>query len=1142
MTDLFKNWLKDNLLSFTFINNVYIINSKTYLLIEEKNEKIIDYRFSLILNEEEKVIISKGVDFIVFLWGDKFYYTPSDKIKNPEFNILRYIDKIEQKSYPFLGIHGKYELLNGSKDYSEWCKKAKFLNISTLGICEKNTLAGTLAFQEECKKNDIKSILGETISIKLDDTFCVGKIFVINEKGWKNMLLINTEINVNNPSKYVTEEKLLELSEGLVFVFHPAYFPFDKKRVDRYSSVFSQCYFQLDSCKYNNIETDNQFILDTNKYLKSHLNPILINDAYYLEKEDYEIKSTLNMISGERDLLSNDQWFKTFDENLVLFQEYFSNENDFEKAITKSVESLLTIESTCNFEIETGKFKLPQYKMTKEEENKYKTNENMFLTLIEKAFVDKVINKGLDFEVYSERLNQEVETIKKGGFEDYFLILWDVVKFCKDNNILTGIGRGSAGGSLISYLLDITRINPMPYKLLFERFLNEGRLGKSLPDIDLDVEGLQREKVKQYLEIKYGHDKVCSIGTYTTLMLKAALKDISRTKGLDVSFVQKISNAITDSNLEWNELFKLSLSDPLLKKFTHDNSDVINLIELCYSQPRSASVHACATLVLPNNESVYTSVPIRKTDSNLLVSEWEGEFIEKAGYLKEDLLGLLQLDKFRMIIDLVKQNYNKDIDIYSIPLDEPGVFKMFQTAQIGDVFQFGSKGLTPYLAQVQPENIEDLISVNALYRPGPIEGNAHNEFVDLRHGDKIPIFYPGTEEITKETYSLIIYQEQIMQICQKIGGFSLIEADDIRKAMGKKNQKAIDDYKDKWFSGAINNGCSEEVATELWNKMQVFGGYAFNRSHSAAYAITGYTCQYLKYKYPLPFWITALEYADDKNILRYLSEIHKSGVIEVASPNINKSDIRFKADFATNKIMWSISRVKQCGPVAVQNIFEERDKNGQFFSLEEFLDRVEKSKVNKSVVENLIIAGAFDELEGIKFPVERKTLIEEYRKQNNVKVDAKKDWFTLNSENQCFYEDWYWSVLQKQVSGLAFFDYYNLITKNPKWNTRNYMSVEEINNFKDPESKRKRVVVVGFIQEIEEKDSKKGSWMKVLIEQNYEFIYLYLWSELYNKFANIIRDKKDNLIIFNGRIVLDSFKKENIIQAEDDFEIEILSK
>lgn len=892
---------------------------------------------------------------------------------------------------------------------------------------------------------------------------------------------------------------------------------------------------------------------------------------------------------------------------------------------------------------------------------------------------------------------------------------------------------------------------------------------------------------------------------------------MSRLRNIEIGTVELISKLIGISTEDgkffrepWEYIFQSCLKNIIIKQFVELNPDIIQDIELILGQPKAASVHACATLILPENESIFTSVPIRQGEVNgekLLVSEWEGEFIEKAGYLKEDILGINQLDKFRMIINLVRENYKENIDLYSIPLDQSEVYKMFGEGQSGDVFHLGSKSLTKYGVEVQPDKIEDLIAMLAVYRPGPIEGNAHNEFVLLRHGDKKPNYYLGTEEITKETYSLIIYQEQIMQICQKIGSFSLIEADDIRKAMGKLDQNLLDSYKERWFSGALENGYSEQVVSELWDKMVAFGGYAFNKcfagsekikrvstnqynlslsieemylikndidyakktnhlelhsryirdgyglclsldkdsrlvknkivdirdegfrevwevttvsgrttrvtsnhkfptsngekklseidinkdllfikgeyedtqtkyhltdsrvnnfpkpgvkgfqfkdfsatrelerftlkkkssacdlcntfskrmevhhkdgnstnndtsnfmwlcpschkkehykmgrvrrsekgyptyfekiekvesvgvehvydvevsggvshtlvlesnivasnSHSAAYAITGYICQYLKWKYPLPYWITALEFASDDNVLRYLSEIIKSNSIEIAPPDINKSDVKFKADFETNKILWSISKVKQCGPVAVQNIFEEREKNGQFFSLEEFLERIEKSKVNKSVVENLILAGAFDSLEGVKQSSERRVLIKEYREKMGIKVDPSKDWFMLNSSESYFYENWFWDLLQKQISGLAFFDYYSLLQNKINWNLRKYVEVSEINNLIDVEQKRKKIVTVGFIQEIEERESKKGSWMKVLIEQNYEFVWLYIWSELYDKFAKQIRNSEGNILIFNGRVVFDEFKKENIVQAEEDFQIEILSK
>lgn len=655
--------------------------------------------------------------------------------------------------------------------------------------------------------------------------------------------------------------------------------------------------------------------------------------------------------------------------------------------------------------------------------------------------------------------------------------------------------------------------------------------------------------MKRYLEEKYGHDKVCSIGTYTTFQIKAALKDLSRLRGIEPGTVELVSKLIGGETADgklfrepWEYIFQAACKNPIIREFINNYPDIISQIELILGQPKASSVHACATLILPENESIFTSIPIRQGEVNgqkLLVSEWEGELIEKAGYLKEDILGINQLDKFKMILNLVKQHYGEEIDIWDVPLDQPEVFGMFQRGENGDVFHLGSPSLTRFSLSVKPTHIEDLIAMLAVYRPGPIESNTHNEFVVLRHGERSPVFYPGTEEITKDTYSLIIYQEQIMQICQKIGGFSLVEADDIRKAMGKLNQKLLDSYKERWYSGALSNNYPRELVEELWEKMVAFGGYAFNRSHSAAYALTGYTCQYLKWKYPLPFWITALEFAEDKKIMSYLSEIGHSGNIGIDPPDINKSQLKFSADFEKNRILWSISRVRQCGEVSIKYIFEEREKNGPFFSLEEFLSRVDRSKVNKSVVENLILAGAFDELESIKFPSERRALIEEYRSQMKVKIEKDKDWFSLGIQSKYFYEDWYWTLLQKRVSGLAFFDYYSLVLSLPKWNIRRYSEVSQINILESANQIRKRVVTAGVVVEVEDKNSKKGKWMKVLVEQNYDFVCLYVWSDAYDKYSQQLLNSKGQILVFNGRVVWDDNREENIIQAEEDFQIEL---
>lgn len=478
MNNKFKDWCNKNFLEVEQLEpSIYKIENKLFLLIEGEGGKILSSKNKLLLSSSEEKLI-KNIDFIVFLWGENFYYTSKEKIKDPEFNIFRYFGSLNI-GLPFLGVHGKYELLSGSREYEDWCKKAKFLGCSSLGICERNTLAGVLDFQQTCKNYGLFSIIGETIVIKdKKGKLLSGKCFVKNNTGWKNLLLVNTQINVLSVDQCIEEEKLLELGEGLIFIFHPSYFPFSEEKIELYKRSFSQCYFQLETCSYTNEESDRNFLLNTGKYLSSTLlKPILISDAYYLEEEDSHIRSILSFLSEKRDLLSTNQYFKNFQQEIVILSQLFEKDEDFQTIINSCVESLVEVERDCkSFEIQTGVFKLPKYKMTEEESQKYETNEDLFYDLIDKNFPLKVPPD--KEEKYSERLVHELSVIQRGGFIDYFLILWDIVRWCKENDILTGIGRGSAGGSLVAYILEITRIDPIEYNLLFERFLNEGRLGK----------------------------------------------------------------------------------------------------------------------------------------------------------------------------------------------------------------------------------------------------------------------------------------------------------------------------------------------------------------------------------------------------------------------------------------------------------------------------------------------------------------------------------------------------------------------------------------------------------------------------------------------------------------------------------------
>ena len=1159
--DFFQWCLNNHLKIEPVTDHIFNCGDMVFLLLEEKDGNVCDADYHFILNDYEKKSIKSTtlpIDAVVYKWGTKFCYTKvavMDQPDNDNVKEFKYLGTttLEVPNLPFLGIHGQYEILNGSRNYDDWVAKAKFLQVPTLGICEKNTLAGTMAFQQACGKGEIKSILGETITISNgNDLFCEGKIYALTADGWKNVLQTNAEINVINSSQFVLEDRLLQLGKGVAFVFDPLQFPYDKKTVKKYMEAFDQCYFKLDTVEFENPKTDMTLLERTQEYLNNDLGlqPIIICDAYYLDETDFEIKKDLNLISGVKSAVSKNQYFKADDENLVLFADLFKDE-DFSDVIGRAIKSLTALDEAADFSIPTGKFKLPKYKMTPEEIEKYGDADTMFDALCIDGWERLKIGEKSNVDVYLDRLQEEIDVIRTGGFINYFLILHDIIGWCEKNDILVGVGRGSAAGALVSWLLNITKIDPIEYGLLFERFMNKGRIKKTLPDIDTDFESIRRDDVKRYMESKYGADRVCSLGAYTSLQMRAVFRDFCKLRNVPqatVEFLSKIMFETRDnknaraSKAPWEYIFKLASRNQTLYDFVQSHAEMIEETRLCHAAPRAASVHPCATLILPEGESIYTSVPIRKTElngSDMIISEWEGPYVEAAGYLKEDILGIIQLDKFRMIINLVKEHYGETVDIYNLPLDEPGVYDMISRGLTGDVFQLGSRGLTAYSMQVRPTSIKELCAMIALFRPGPMDNGFHQEYVEVKNGKRELTYMDGLEEITKETYGLLAYQEQIMLITTHLAGFTLVEADNIRKGMGKVDKKFFAEQGQKFIEGAVKNGYDKDYVESLWHKMCAFGGYAYNKSHALSYALTAYISQYLKWKYPLPYWITALEFASDDNLPRFISEINRTGDILVAPPDINKSELQFYADFDTKKIVWSISRVKQCGEVAVSYIFAERQKGGPFFDFKEFLFRVDKSKVNKSVVENLILAGAFDDLCDIKMPSQRKRVINEYRELSGTKIDKTKDFLTLAVQEGKADQEWWWLLQQKRVSGLAFFDYPTIL-QNENFDLRNYLSLDEFELEEMTETGSRMVVTAGIISEIEHKTSKKGDYCKFRIEQNYSFVWVTVWNESYKQYEEILQNCEGKIACVKASAYYDSFKGENALQSDNGFELKLI--
>lgn len=1142
-----KKYLDDNYIKYEIVSdNILSISGETYQLIyPDNNGRIFDDVFELTCSDTDE-------DNYIFEFGDKYYWTPKGTETNPQLNPLKYIGEadIQPPHIPWLGVHGKYEILNGSREYSDWCVKAKFMGSKYLGICELNTLAGTILFQEQCIKNDIRSIIGATYvvrNIDKDIKYRI-KIYAKDDDGWQTLLRINKSVNVDNDG-FADESYFWNNLKNVVIVIDPKYCEFDY--IKSLNINRKDVYYQFDTVRYDNKDSDREYLSNLGKFILSDIEPILIQDSYYLDKADSHIKAKLNIISGIREFRSNNQYMKSFDDIYIEADEIFSRDSEmFERLLEQSIKNLINTCKQCDFKIDTDNFYLPDYKLTEEQLKKYKDKNDLIYDLIEKGLKNKVPQDKI--QIYRDRIDKELSVINMGDkLVDYFLILWDIIEWCHKNDILVGVGRGSSAGCLIAYLLDIVQVDPIKYNLLFERFLNENRVKKSLPDIDSDFEGLRRDDIKEYMEYRFGKDNVCSVGTYANMKMKMAVYDLSRIENLEVGTIRMMTSIMDDldnDGANWSDIFRLSTQSNKLKTFVKKNSHIINDCQLILMQPRSSSVHACATIITPDDKSIFEWIPIKrmknKKDEDILVSEWEGFYLDSAGFLKEDILGILQLDKFAFIRRLIKENKSIDINIYEIDLEDNKTFRYFHNGWNEDVFQFGTRGLKQYSKEVKPDSIEELTAMNALYRPGAMKSNAHKDYVDIKFGKKDPDYDYMLEDVTKNTYGLYLYQEQTMLAAQKLGNMSLSEADMMRKVMLGRGKKQQADkfyiYMNKFIEGAIKNGCGKEEASIIWDKLEAFAGYGFNRSHAVSYALTGYISQYLKVHYPIEFWTCAFSFIPsgkkDEKIPAYISEIHQSGDIKMLPPDINKSGDGFTPDFKTNSIYWSLNSVKQCGDKAVEQLVNDKKEKGEYFSFDEFLTRnvYKGSKVTKQVVENLILSGAFDEIENLRDYRERLRLIEAYRNSYKVKIDESKDLITQNK--QLLQYNWWWSMQQKKICGFALFDF-ELICENYLENNNPYL---DATLFQDEENEGRYVSVGGYINEINVKISKKGEYAEVVLDNNFEFIVVKFWQDAWDVAKRIVEDKEKSIMLIDGKLMYDRYKKINVLNVNENSDILIL--
>lgn len=1184
MTDSLSRWIEENCIAAVEktqygVDIVTVEGVGDFLYIQPDDEGyIIDERFSFVVSDEEfDVLYDERVNYILFEFGGKFYYSHIKKdhsrldktvLFRPEFIDFKYLGtSTDEDIVPFvhLGVHSEYEFLNGSSNCELWATKAKFNRMTALGICDKNTLAGTLAFQSACLSKNIKPIIGETVSVaseydpqvEIQETFDL-KLYAINKQGWRNLLLVNKAINVDY-NGFIPIDLLEKYGDGICCVIPPEgelnHFKNDvdkcKMLLERYHAAFTKVYYQIDTVEYasdnmfrEHLESIDTYIMRRRKIkLYRDTEPITINDSYYLDAEEAGLKSLLNKVAGIVTFESNTQYFKNSKETLLAYQEWMDTAELLYDTIIEGMSNSVEFAESVEFKIITGIRHLPKYEFVKT------TVEDAFFEKLEEGVQNRLVGKVDDLDKYMAELEKECSIIVPNGLCDYFMILWDIMNWCREHGIMTGSGRGSVCGSLIAYCLYITDVDPLKYNLMFERFLNETRVSgeraksaDSLPDIDCDFPVAFRDTVKAYMAKRYGENHVCSVGTYTRMKLKTCLKDFGKVMGVPFAVMNKLTKDIDDQiEYTWGDLFNYAVLSKDLFRFVQDHPDLVHMTKFALTQCKTSSIHPSAVIIVPREDEdgnpidIFGWMPVKKM-GDALVSEWEGKYIDKAGFLKEDILGLNQLDKFSAIIKLIAQNRKRNIDVNTIPFDDEEVYRYFQRGWCEDVFQFGAMGLMNYCRSAKPRSLDDLIAMTALFRPGPMDVNAHETFVEIKNGIKKPKYDFGMEDITKDTYSLYTYQEQIMKAVV-VGGLSPVESDVLRTAIKKKNTALIESFQDKFHQGYCellkknNKPNPDKTADEVWKKLLAFSGYGFNKSHAVAYTIMSYWSQWFKVNYPLEFWTTSLQYASKESDIPYrLVEMKKSSPdIEVRPPDINFSNDTFTCDPATNRIFFSLGKVKGVGDKALMALKHMKEECGEIFSFDDFVKAAPKG-VNRTVILRLIMAGAFDLVENIKNPRERLDIIKQYMEFRG--EDLPEEFNTPDVRSNSW-----WIYKQREITGYGEVDYERMLNEYGvgKRLARLYVTGLEFEKKKADDE----VCIVGRVNNVFERQTKRGdNYAAMHVEVNDLIIQVTLWPDFWGSQGETVETLTNRIVAVSG--VVNYFAGKKVIQSNQRTRLEIL--